>query len=237
MGPLVITLVVAWFIYVPIHELLHVLGCVMAGGEVSRLEIAPRYGGALLARVFPFVVSGGEYAGRLSDFDWKGSDLIYLATDFMPYVLTVLIGVPLIRAATRRRRPIVFGLGVILGLAPFYSLPGDYYEMGSIITTRVVTWTIGPEKIEGSKDGSLKDETLEPSNHQTFKPAFNGLRSDDVFKLLADVVARPRELGLESAGAVAAGLLIILVGVALALVLALLTYWLGCQVSVISYRL
>jgi len=59
-------LAVGWWIYVPIHELLHAAACLLAGGEVTRLEIAPQYGGALLARIFPFVVSGGEYAGRLS---------------------------------------------------------------------------------------------------------------------------------------------------------------------------
>jgi hypothetical protein len=79
----------AWWIYVPVHELLHALGCVMTGGSVGELQIAPRYGGTLLARVFPFVVGHSDYAGRLSGFDTKGSDWIYLATDVMPYVLTV----------------------------------------------------------------------------------------------------------------------------------------------------
>ena len=43
-----------------LHELLHAAACLAAGGEVTRLEIAPQYGGGLMARVFPFVVSGGE---------------------------------------------------------------------------------------------------------------------------------------------------------------------------------
>jgi hypothetical protein len=42
----------AWFVYVPIHELFHAWGCLLAGGTVTRLEIAPEYGGALLARSF-----------------------------------------------------------------------------------------------------------------------------------------------------------------------------------------
>ncbi len=37
MGSMMATLIVAWFIYVPIHELLHVLGCLLAGGEVDRM--------------------------------------------------------------------------------------------------------------------------------------------------------------------------------------------------------
>jgi hypothetical protein len=67
-------LLVGWWIYVPVHELLHAAACAVAGGGVSRLEIDSMYGGALLARVFPFVVSGSEYAGRLSGFDTRGSD-------------------------------------------------------------------------------------------------------------------------------------------------------------------
>ena len=125
-----VSLVATWFVYVPIHELLHVAGCVITGGTVSQLEIAPQYGGGLLARVFPFVVSGGEYAGRLSGFDWKGNDLIYLATDMMPYMLSIFIGVPLLKACGRRRRPILFGTAMVLGFAPIYNIPGDYYEMG-----------------------------------------------------------------------------------------------------------
>lgn len=250
MGLMMATLIVAWFIYVPIHELLHVLGCVLAGGEVQQLEIARRYGGALVARVFPFVVSGGEYAGRLSGFDWKGSDLIYLATDFMPYLLTVLIGVPLIRLATRRRRPVVFGLGIVLGLAPFYNLPGDYYEMGSIITTRVVTWTVGPDTgdsthasdvpaPEAAVDGGSrrnaenifalppKTDAASGATQAPAEPAFNELRSDDVIKLLTEVVTRPGERGLEGVGEIAVGLLIVFVGMAVAVLLAFGTYRLG----------
>ena len=55
-----LALVVSWLVYVPVHELLHVLGCVAAGGSVSELQIAPVYGGALWARIFPFVVSGAK---------------------------------------------------------------------------------------------------------------------------------------------------------------------------------
>ena len=78
-------LVVGWWVYVPLHELLHAFGCLAAGGEVSRLEIAPVYGGGWLSKLFPFVVPGGPYAGRLSGFDSHGSDWIYLATDLAPF--------------------------------------------------------------------------------------------------------------------------------------------------------
>ena len=198
-----LALILAWFVYTPIHELLHVLGCVATGGAVSELEIQPIYGGLLLAEIFPFVVSGGEYAGRLSGFDTHGSDLVYLATDFTPYLLTVLIGVPALRRCAGRSRPLVFGSGVVVGLAPFYSLPGDYYEMGSILTTRAAGW-------------------LTPGAG----PAYPGLRSDDVFALLGDMLSRPGELGLAD-GETTIALFLIGLSLAIGLLLACLTYALG----------
>ncbi len=203
-----LAMLLAWFVYTPIHELLHVLGCVATGGTVSELEIQPIYGGALLADVFPFVVSGGEYAGRLSGFDTGGSDLVYLATDFAPYLLTILIGVPALRLAARRSRPMLFGVGVVLGLAPFYNLPGDYYEMGSILTTRIASWFV-------SGDGSL---------------AYEGLRSDDVFALIGRLFASPAELGL-GAGETTVALGLISLSLAIAILLACLTYSVGRAVS------
>ncbi len=138
-----LSVVLTWWVYVPVHELLHALGCVVTGGSVSRLEIAPIYGAALVRRVFPFVVVGSDYAGRLSGFDTHGSDLTYLATDFFPYLLTVLVGVPLLRsAAASRSKPwtaaALFGVAFPLAYVPFLSLTGDYYEMGSILVSRLV---------------------------------------------------------------------------------------------------
>lgn len=193
-----------WWVYVPVHELLHALGCVVTGGRVTELQIAPRYGGTLLARVFPFVVGDGSYAGRLSGFDTKGSDLIYLATDAMPYVLTVLIGVPLLKACRRAGRPALLGPAFVLALAPFYSLTGDYYEMGSIITTRVV--------------GMLRG-TLPP------------YRSDDVIQLVADVLTQPAQFGIANSGGAAAAVGIIAAGLAVGAVLALATYATGARWS------
>lgn len=151
-------LVVSWYVYVPVHELLHALGCAATGGTVTTLEIQAQYGGALLAHLFPFVTVGSDYAGRLSGFDTHGSDLVYLATDALPFSLSVGIGVPLLRACAVRSRPLLLGPACVLGLAPFYNLPGDYFEMGSIVVTRVL--------------GRVR---------------FEHLRSDDLFQLLASV--------------------------------------------------
>jgi hypothetical protein len=125
-------------LYVPIHELLHALGCAATGGTVTTLEIQTRYGGAILAELLPFVRAGGQYAGRLAEFDTHGSDLVYLATDALPFTLSIFIGVPLLRACGLGSRAFLFGPAIVLALAPFYSLLGDYYEMGSIIVTRML---------------------------------------------------------------------------------------------------
>lgn len=137
--------VVTWWIYVPIHELLHAHGCLWTGGEVTRLEIDAAYGAAWLQKIFPFVAVGSEYAGQLTGFDTRGSDLTYLATDFLPFALTILIGVPLLRSAAREReRPLraalMLGAAMPIAFAPFISITGDYYEMGSILVSRVASW-------------------------------------------------------------------------------------------------
>ena len=133
-------LVVGWWIYVPVHELLHAFACMAAGGEVSRLEIDPLYGGALLERWIPWVVAGGDYAGRLSGFDTGGSDLVYLATDLGPFVLVLFPGVWALRRTARAGRPELFGMALPFALAPLLSLTGDAYEIGSIVVTRVPPW-------------------------------------------------------------------------------------------------
>jgi hypothetical protein len=133
-------LLAGWWLYVPLHELLHAAACRAAGGQVSRLEIEAAYGGALLARVFPFVVPASDYAGRLSGFDSRGSDLIYLATDLGPFVLTLFPGVWALRRAAAARRPLAFGASLPFALAPFLSLTGDAYEIGSILVTRLPPW-------------------------------------------------------------------------------------------------
>lgn len=133
-------LVLGWWIYVPLHELLHAGACWVAGGQVTRLEIDALYGGALLARIFPFVVPASDYAGRLSGFDTRGSDLIYLATDLGPFVLTLFPGVWALRRAAAGRNALLFGASLPFALAPFLSLTGDAYEIGSILVTRIPPW-------------------------------------------------------------------------------------------------
>ena len=134
-------LAAGWWLYVPIHELLHAAGCALAGGRVERLEIAPLYGGGLLAAVFPWVHAGGDYAGRLSGFSTGGSDAVYLATDLAPFVLVLFPGVWALRLAARRRRAFAFALLLPFALAPFLSLTGDAYEIGSLAAVQLPAWS------------------------------------------------------------------------------------------------
>lgn len=140
-------LAVSWWVYVPLHELAHAFGCVAAGGEVWRLEIDAVYGAALLQHLFPFVAVGSEYAGQLVGFDTRGSDLVYLATDFAPFLLTIALGVPLLRAvphiAADNGAAVAFASAVPIAYAPMISLPGDYYEMGSIVVSRLAASLTG----------------------------------------------------------------------------------------------
>ena len=146
-------LLLGWWIYVPLHELLHAFGCLAAGGTVSRLEVDPLYGGALLARVFPWVVAGGDYAGRLSGFDTRGSDLVYLATDLAPFVLALFPGVWALRRAARARRPGLFGMAAPFALAPLLSLTGEAYEIGSVLVTRLAPWRAAATLLRGDDVG------------------------------------------------------------------------------------
>lgn len=140
LGVVFLGLAAGWWVYVPLHELLHAAGCVLAGGTVTRLEVAPWYGGTLLAHAFPFVVAGGEYAGRLSGLDTRGSDAVYLATDLAPFVLALWPGLWAWRRAARRGAAFAFGAFLPVALAPFLSLSGDAYEIGSILVTRLPPW-------------------------------------------------------------------------------------------------
>ena len=201
----VAAMIPTWFLYVPIHELMHAGGCMVTGGTVTKLEISAQYGGTFLAERIPWVVSGSEYAGRLSGFDTGGSDWIYLATVFGPFLLTVLFGVAIIKVCAKRRRPFLLGMGVVIGLAPFYNVIGDYYEMASIMVTATATMLMG--------SGNAV--------------AFEGIRADDVFKLFGTLFTTPSELGLKGAAAVSAGIALALLSQVLAIVLAFITYAMG----------
>ncbi|MGD8375440.1 MAG: hypothetical protein PVF68_04805 [Acidobacteriota bacterium] len=136
LGPflLLAAAIAGWVVYVPVHELLHAAGCLACGGRVDELQLRPMYGGTLLDGWIPFVRAGGDYAGRLTGFDTGDSDLVYLVTVAAPFTVSLLAFL-LLRLAPRRGGPIWAGLGTVLLVGILSSIPGDYYELGSILVS------------------------------------------------------------------------------------------------------
>lgn len=207
---LVCGLVPAFFVYVPLHELLHAAGCLLFGGSVERIEISPLFGGRILAGLTPMVSPDTKYAGRLAQFDVGGSDLVFLATDFAPYVLTILVGIPLFRALTHAPNAWLLGPAAVLAMAPWMSITGDYYEMGSILATRLA-------------GGAGAD--------------FAALRSDDMLSLISTVWSAARPAGPGGSWGSALTASVIAASFFLGSVLASLTYFLGVSVSLALGRL
>lgn len=132
---MMVSVVIFWHIYTPIHELLHVFGAVVTGGSVESLALKPQYGGVLLAKVFPFVVPESDYAGQLTGFEVP-CDLAYYLVDIMPYFLS-LVGSAIVGLSRSKKSGVLFGLGLLLALVPLMSLPGDFYEASSLLVNRV----------------------------------------------------------------------------------------------------
>ena len=126
-------LVLFWWGYVPIHELIHAGACLLCGGTVEELAIDSRYGGAWLAKVFPFVVADSEYAGQLTRFSIPNG-VAFAFVDLAPYLLS-LFGVTLLEVSRRRGSAALFSLGFLLAFAPVISVTGDYYEAASQVTS------------------------------------------------------------------------------------------------------
>jgi hypothetical protein len=205
---IMVSLVVTWFIYVPIHELLHVTGCLITGGSVSELIMGREYGADFLARVFPFITpASSQYAGRLTGFEPNG-DAGYLITVFAPYILTLFPGVWCLIYAARTRFFWLFGPGIVLGLAPFYNLTGDYFEMGTILVTRVLN------VCTAGKASSIAG-------------AYWELRSDDLFRLLSEIAGSPARYGMVGPAGVFIVVTVVTVGLILAGALAGYTYLSG----------
>ena len=139
---LLVACAAGWWLYVPVHELMHAWGAQLGGATVTRLDIDPIYGARFLQRFFPYVQIGSAYAGQLAGFDTHGSDLAYALTVFFPFVLSIAIGVPLLVRAVSVRAPGVastalFGFALPVAWAPILSIGGDFYELGAIAVSRV----------------------------------------------------------------------------------------------------
>ena len=130
-----------WWVYVPVHELMHGWGAQLGGATVTRLDIDPWYGARLLQRVFPYVHPGSAYAGQLAGFDTHGSDLAYVLAVIFPFALTVVVGIPVLvralRATPSVTSTLLLGLVLPVAWAPILSIGGDYYELGAIAISRI----------------------------------------------------------------------------------------------------
>ena len=138
---LLVACAAGWWLYVPVHELMHAWGAQLGGATVTRLDIDPVYGARFLQRFFPYVQIGSAYAGQLAGFDTHGSDLAYALTVFFPFVLSIAIGVPLLVRAVSVPAPGVastalFGFALPVAWAPILSIGGDFYELGAIAVSR-----------------------------------------------------------------------------------------------------
>jgi hypothetical protein len=138
---LLVACAAGWWLYVPVHELMHAWGAQLGGATVTRLDIDPIYGARFLQRFFPYVQIGSAYAGQLAGFDTHGSDLAYALTVFFPFVLSIAIGVPLLVRAARVPAPgaastALFGFALPVAWAPILSIGGDFYELGEIAVSR-----------------------------------------------------------------------------------------------------
>jgi hypothetical protein len=141
---------VAWWIYVPLHELAHAGACVSCGGEVKRMTLAPIYGGSIAARFFPWIDDDTPYAGQLADFD-PGSDLCYLWLVLAPFAATPLAR-PLLSRAARAGSAPLFAAGALLALMPIASVTGDFYEAASIVVTRAAEGAVPDARLLRSDD-------------------------------------------------------------------------------------
>lgn len=135
LGICLVSLLVFWHLYTPIHELLHVGACLLSGGTVTELALKPQYGGLILAKIFPFVVADSDYAGQLTGFTTPNS-FAYAFVDLAPYLLS-LPGLAVIELARRGKKAWLFGPGMVLAYVGLMSIPGDFYEAVSLMTTKL----------------------------------------------------------------------------------------------------
>ncbi len=209
---ILLSIVITWFIYVPIHELLHVAGCVVSGGTVTTLIMGKEYGAEFLKNFFPFIVpQTSQYAGRLTGFKPNG-DLGYLLTDFAPFIISVFPGILLLQVAKTKAMIRLAGPGLVIGLAPFLNLTGDYFEMGTIISTRLIDW-------------------ITSGSTARLIPNFWELRSDDIFRLFSEIAAAPENYGINASTGLISTSFVILIGAFLAVVFCGWTYTIGRKIS------
>ncbi len=169
-------LLLGWWIYVPLHEFLHVAGCLLGGGQVETLHLDPLYGGHIFASLFSFVSAGGEYAGRLTDFDTGESDWVYALAVYSPFCLT-LPGFQLMKWSGNSSRSLPFGLALPFAFAPVISLTGDFLELGSLALFQPWqgTESIHRSLISDDLFASLKNSARRRAHFHSISPSLSAL--------------------------------------------------------------
>ncbi|MCZ7650942.1 MAG: hypothetical protein M5U13_07205 [Thermoanaerobaculia bacterium] len=76
-------------------------------------------------------------------------------TDLSPFLLTLWPGLWAVRRAARAARGFGFGFFLPWGLAPLVSLPGDAYEIGSLLARQLPPWRAAP-----ARDLLLSDDVV-----------------------------------------------------------------------------
>lgn len=117
-------------------DLLHGIEGVLTPGSPPLRLLVPPVAGLVLGWQIVFLTHPWLHeAGRAVS---GGSRLAAL---LVPYIPSVLIGVPLLRAASWGAlewwawRRWLFGPGAVLALAPFVAVAGDFYEVGATVVT------------------------------------------------------------------------------------------------------
>ena len=162
---LLLVFFISFWVYVPIHELMHAFATILVGGEVKELAIDATYGGVFFAKIFPFVVSESDYAGQLTDFTTRNK-FAYFIVDMFPYLLS-LPGVLLIRLAAKYKRLWLFSIGFLLMLVPMTQIFGDFYEVASLGMGEIMSLlnpSLNPDLIVSDDMFKLISSTNENSN-------------------------------------------------------------------------
>jgi hypothetical protein len=133
--PCLLSIPVLWyFTYAPLHELSHLLGTYLAGGEATSVKLIPRFWRGEVA---------GAWVNHVGlDRDWQ--QLAMLTAPYLLDVAAALLGIALLRPR-RIRNPFAVGFGfMLLCLRPLFDLAcesvallagmrGDLYHVGRIV--------------------------------------------------------------------------------------------------------
>ena len=130
-----------YFVYAPIHELSHLLGAYLVGGDVTEVKLIPRFW-------------AGEVAGawiRLEGVTNKWSQFLFTGAPYVLDVVSVAIGYVVLHRTLSQHGFLIGFLFMLLCLRPAFDLlcetvsfatgfRGDLFHL-ALTAGNVVTWT------------------------------------------------------------------------------------------------